>query len=252
MASFLTALALLTRIPVRNAACTPEAIGRSAAFFPVVGAVIGGLQVAVLWAARRAMPPTLTAVLVVLAGILLTGAMHLDGLADTVDGLGAGGARDEMLRIMRDSRIGTYGAVALIAVLMAQVAAVAALIERDAAGPVLVSASIASRWTLVWLGRWIPYARPDEGMGRVMTDHVRGREVIGSTLIAMVSVPILTGARGLVSLGAAAALTGLLGLTARKRIGGITGDTLGANAVLSETAALVAAVTLVSIEPRAV
>src|SRR6202035_4502599 len=153
--------------------------------FPVVGAVLGMSNVVVLWTLRRAMPSMLTATSIVLTGIVLTGALHLDGLADMADGFGGGRTRDDVLRIMRDHQIGTYGAIALIMTIILQIIAIASLIERDVAGRSLVVAPAASRWAMVLLGRRLPYARPDAGLGRALTDHVRSREVWASTALVL-------------------------------------------------------------------
>jgi cobalamin 5'-phosphate synthase/cobalamin synthase len=262
IAPFFTALAFLTRVPVPNATCTPDAIGRAAAVFPAIGALAGLLSIAIFEILRRTvMPPALIAVLIVLGGILLTGALHLDGLADTADGFGGGWTRDDVLRIMRDHQIGTFGALALIVTLLLQVVAIATLIERDAASGLasgvashaLIVASTVGRWGIVVLGRWLPYARADAGLGRSVTDHVRNRELLVSTALTLAIVllaSLLTNGpgpatgviTGLVSLAAAFVATGLFGWMCRRRIGGITGDTLGADAVLCETLALLVAV----------
>jgi adenosylcobinamide-GDP ribazoletransferase len=242
VARLLTALAFLTRIPIRNATCTPEAIGRSASVFPMVGALVGVAEVIVLWICRRAMPPTLTAIVTVLTGIALTGALHLDGLADMADGFGGGRTRDDVLRIMRDHQIGTYGAIALVMAIVLQISAIASLIERDVAGPFLVVAPAASRWAMVLLGRPLPYARSDAGLGRALTDHVRDRDVWASTGLAFGITTVVARWSGIVSLGVTLALTVGVGFVCWRRIGGVTGDTLGANAVLCETLVLLAAV----------
>jgi adenosylcobinamide-GDP ribazoletransferase len=239
---FLTALAFLTRIPVRSAGRTPEAIGRSAFLFPVVGALLGAAEVIVLWICRRAMPPALTAAVIVLTGIVLTGALHIDGLADMADGFGGGRARDDVLRIMRDHQIGTYGAIALIMTVLLQISAIASLIERDVAGRFLVAAPAVSRWSMVLLGRRLSYARTDAGLGRALTDHVRDRDVWESTALALAIAIVAGGWSGLVSIALTLAVTVAIGFVCWRRIGGVTGDTLGANAVLCETMVLVAAV----------
>ena len=239
---FLTALAFLTRIPVRCAASTPKAIGQSASMFPLVGALVGAAEVLVLLMCRRALPPTLTATVIVLTGIVLTGALHLDGLADTMDGFGGGRTRDDVLRIMRDHSIGTYGAVALIVTLLLQISAIASLVEREAAAGFLVVAPAASRWAMVLLGRRLPYARPDAGLGRALTDHVRDREVLISTGLVLAIAVLLQRGSGIISLALTLAVTVGAGFACWRRIGGITGDTLGATAVLCETIVLVAAV----------
>jgi adenosylcobinamide-GDP ribazoletransferase len=239
---FLTALAFLTRVPVGRASQTPEAIGRSASLFPVVGALLGFAEVMVLWMCRRAMPPALTATVLVLTGIVLTGALHLDGLADMTDGFGGGRTRDDVLRIMRDHQIGTYGAIALIMTVLLQISAIASLIERDVAARFLVAAPAVSRWAMVLLGRRLPYARTDAGLGRALTDHVRDRDVWESTALALAIAIVASQWSGLVSIGLTLAVTVAIGFVCRRRIGGVTGDTLGATAVLCETVVLVAAV----------
>ena len=239
---FLTALAFLTRIPVRNASGTPEAIGQSTSMFPLIGALVGAAEVLVLWVCRRAIPPTLTAAVIVLTGILLTGALHLDGLADMADGFVGGQTRDDVLRIMRDHQIGTYGAIALLMMLVLQISAIANLVERDVAGRFLVVAPAASRWAMVLMGRRLPYARSDAGLGRALTDHVHNREVCTSTVLVLAIATGLARASGILSLAIILPITAGVGAICRRRIGGITGDTLGANAVLCETIVFVAAV----------
>jgi adenosylcobinamide-GDP ribazoletransferase len=242
VARILTALAFLTRFPIRNATCTPEAIGRSASVFPLIGALLGIAEVTALWMCRRAMPPTLTATVIVLTGIVLTGALHLDGLADMTDGFGGGGTRDDVLRIMRDHQVGTYGAIALIMTLLLQISAIATLIERDVAGRFLVVAPAASRWAMVLLGRGLPYARPGAGLGRALTDHVRDRDLWESTALALAIAAVVARRSGIVSVAVTLVPTVGVGFVCWRRIGGVTGDTLGANAVLCETMVLVAAV----------
>jgi cobalamin 5'-phosphate synthase/cobalamin synthase len=258
LASFFTALAVLTRVPVADASSSPEAIGRAAGLFPVIGALAGLVSVAIFELLRRTpLPPPLIAVLIVLGGILLTGALHFDGLADTADGFAGGWTQDDVLRIMRDHQIGTFGALALIVALLLQIASIATLIERDAAGTcrALIVAPTLARWSIVVLGRWLSYARSDGGLGRSMTDHVRNRELLVATALAVAIVllaALLTSASGafdfssirvgLASLATAVVGTGLCGWLCRRRIGGITGDTLGADAVVCETLVLIAAV----------
>jgi cobalamin 5'-phosphate synthase/cobalamin synthase len=236
-------VAFLTRIPVHQAPSTPEAIGRSASVFPLVGALVGIAQAIVLSLVRRALPPSVSATLVVITGILLTGALHLDGLADMADGFGGGRTRDDVLRIMRDHSIGTYGAIALIATLLLQIGTITSLIERDIVGRFLIVAPALSRWTMVLLGRRLPYARPDDGLGRALTDHVGTQDSWSATLFALVIAGGVAGWSGVWSLVVALAITLGMAFACRRRIGGVTGDTLGATAVLCETAILLVAVT---------
>jgi adenosylcobinamide-GDP ribazoletransferase len=241
-----TALAFLTRIPIPHADGTAAAIGRSASAFPLVGALLGAADICVLLILRRVMPPTLTATAIVLTGILLTGALHFDGLADTADGFGGGRTREDVLRIMRDHQIGTYGAIALIVVLLLRVTAIATLIERNAAERSLIVAPTIGRWAILLLGRWLPYARADDGLGRALTDHAGNRELCIATALALAVATIANGWIGAAGLGISVVATGLLGITARRRIGGVTGDTLGANAVVCETAVFLAGLAIAS------
>lgn len=271
-APFFTALAFLTRVPVPNATCTPEAIGRAAALFPAIGALVGLLSVAILaLLARTTLPPALIALFIVLGGILLTGALHLDGLADTADGFGGGWTREDVLRIMRDHQIGTFGALALIVTLLLQVVSIATLIERGAASAALIVAPTVGRWGIVMLGRSLPYARADGGLGRSVTDHMRNLELVVATMLTVVIVLLVimstaiptrvpmtsatasamadamagaaaNAAPSLAGLATTLVATVLFGWMCRRRIGGITGDSMGAVSVICETLALVAAV----------
>src|SRR5262249_32846890 len=130
--SFLPAVGCLTRAPVGNLPATADAIGRSTALFPLVGAGLGVVNVIVLAAVTRALPPTLTAAVIVLIAILATGALHFDGLADMADGFGGGRTREDVLRIKRRHQIGTYRAIAVIIALVIPSAAVATLVARHA------------------------------------------------------------------------------------------------------------------------
>ena len=156
MSRLLAAIAFLTRVPIRRP-FTTEDVGRAAVFFPLVGAGIGAAQLGLWKLLDATLPPLLLAVLVVSFSAWATRGLHLDGLADFFDGLGGGRTREDVLRIMRDSRIGAFGAIALVLVLFTKVAAIegAALVLWQA----LVLAPVFSRWSVVLLGFMLPYAR---------------------------------------------------------------------------------------------
>lgn len=200
---------------------------------------MGLANVVVLWVVQRAMPPALAAPLIVLTGILLTGALHFDGLADMADGFGGGRTRDDVLRIMRDHHIGTYATIAVVMALVLQIAAISTLIERHSADQWLVVAPTGSRWAMVLLGWRLPYARADAGLGRAITDYVRVRDVVGATIMAVAIVTVAAGWSGVLGLCVMVALSAAVAFVCWRRIGGVTGDTLGANAVLCETLVLV-------------
>jgi cobalamin 5'-phosphate synthase/cobalamin synthase len=239
------ATGFLTRVPVPLVAGALD-VGRAARWFPLIGAALGGAAALIAWTLHEAigLPPALTAILVVGLGAWVTGAIHLDGLADTADGFGGGHTRDDVLRIMRDPVIGSYGAVGLVLIVATKVAALATLLERDAALPFLVAAPAMSRWTVVALGAWLPYARAEGGLGLAVTraSDVTGL-VIASAITAAIALAALRTA-AVLPWAAAALVTLMLGRAARRRIGGITGDVFGAGVELAETAVLVSGVLL--------
>jgi adenosylcobinamide-GDP ribazoletransferase len=239
------AAAVLTRVPVPLVAGGQD-VGRAARWFPLVGGAIGGAGALAAWAMRDVigMPQTLSAALLVSLGAWMTGAIHLDGLADMADGFGGGRTRDDVLRIMRDPTIGSYGAVTLVAVVTMKVTALATLLERSAALPFLVAAPTMSRWTIVALGTWLPYARAEGGLGQAVT---RAGGMTGLLVATAITAAIAFSAlrtAAILPWAFATVLTVMLGRAARRRIGGVTGDVFGASVELAETTVLVAGVLL--------
>lgn len=242
-----TALLFLTRIPwPRGNDSQLYDLGRAAAAFPLVGGLVGGLTALVVVALALVLPPVLAAMLATAFGAVLTGALHLDGLADTADGLGGGATKADALRIMRDSRIGTYGAVALIFDLGIKTAALAAMLPRSPAFVVaaVVSAGALSRWVPVLLGVSLPYARAEGGLGASLTRSIgRGETMVASVLAVAIALGC-AGYAGVVLALAVVLFTGLCGAVFRRRLGGVTGDTLGAATELAETLVYVLALAL--------
>jgi len=237
----LTAVAFLTAIPVRMAADAAD-VGRATALFPLVGGALGALAAGVAALLGRALPSPLTAALVVALGAALTRALHLDGLADTVDGLGGGRDRAHALAIMKDHSVGAFGATALVLLLLVKVAAVQALLERGGGLAWLPVAGALSRWIAVPLAR-LPSARPS-GLGGAIAPHVGRLEVGIATALALGLALLLAGWRG-AAVSAAVAALGVAGAAlCMRRLGGVTGDTLGAAVELAEGLALVLAVWL--------
>jgi adenosylcobinamide-GDP ribazoletransferase len=239
------ATAFLTRVPVPLVARARD-VGRAARWFPLVGAAIGGTAALAAWGMRDVIgvPPALSAILLVTLGAWITGALHLDGLADMADGFGGGRNRDDVLRIMRDPRIGSYGAVTLVAVITMKVTALTTLLDRDAALPFLVAAPAISRWTIVVLGTWLPYARAEGGLGEAVTGAGDKTGLLVATAITgAIGFAVLRTA-AILPWGFASVLMVMLGRTTRRRIGGVTGDVFGASVELAETTVLVVGVLL--------
>jgi cobalamin 5'-phosphate synthase/cobalamin synthase len=239
------ATAFLTRIPVPLVAEGVD-VGRAARWFPLIGGALGGAGALAAWGLRDliGMPPALSATLLVGLGAWVTGAIHLDGLADLADGFGGGRTRNDVLRIMRDPVIGSFGAIALVLVITTKVSALATLLERGGSLPFLVAAPALSRWTIVALAAWLPYARPEGGLGRAVTRDRNLTGLLAATAITTVIVVAMLRTDALLLWMLAVLMMVTLGRVARRRIGGVTGDVFGASVELTETMVLLGGVLL--------
>ena len=257
MTSLLAAIGLLTRVPIRRAFSESEVAGATA-FYPLVGAAIGGTQAALLWIAiawlpspaaaggASRVPSMVLAVCLVGLAVWITGALHVDGLADTFDGFGGGRSRQEVLAIMRDPRLGTYGAAAVFLVLLLKVACLDASIVRGGAVIPLVAAPIAGRWAMAAVGWGLPYARADGGLGAVARGSVASRGLAFATAGSALLLAVLAGWHAVTYAAIAAGVALVTGHAYRRHIGGFTGDTLGATGELTEAAVWLAAVGMAS------
>jgi adenosylcobinamide-GDP ribazoletransferase len=234
------AFGLLTTLPIGMPEdWQPGDSGRAAIWYPLVGLVIGGLT----WLAWRGLslyfPPLVVGVVTLLVWVLLSGGLHLDGLADCCDGLLASVSPERRLEIMKDPRLGTFGGVGLLLVLLLKAAALSSL--TPSAGLGIILAATLSRWCLLPAGL-MPLARPGgkvphSGMGADFASGLR-RGAIFSAAILPLGLAFLTGAQGFFAvLAAFAAAACLLGL-AKARLNGVTGDVFGALVEVTETAVL--------------
>lgn len=239
MAGLLSALRFLTIIPIPGAEAG-EWRRHSYGWFPIVGAFIGAVG-AVGLITGRLVSSLGGAALAVAALAAVTGALHLDGLADCFDSMG-GHSRDQRLAILRDSRVGTYGLVAVVLLLVLKVAALSAL---DTAGGLraLVAAAALARWTPMLLAAALPYAR-SEGLGSVLVEDVRPGHLALAGLVATGLAGAAVGVRSLALLPVALLVVALVGLWARRTLHGITGDVMGACTELAECALLCVAAAL--------
>jgi cobalamin 5'-phosphate synthase/cobalamin synthase len=239
----LAAVAFLTRLPIgRYAELGREDVAAAAPLFPVVGAAVGGVCGLTADVLVPDLPQLVAGAIAVGLAALLTGAMHLDALADTADALG-GMTRERALEIMRDHRIGAFGAIALVVVLLVDAATIGALAARDDAAVAALGAGAAGRAGMLPPARLLPYARAGDGQGRVLEGLGVGQIVLAVALAVALAAP--AGMAGFAGAGAAAVGALLLALFARQWLGGVTGDVLGATAKLAETAFLVCALGVV-------
>ncbi len=226
--TFPLALTFLTVLPWRGLGQVgPQDLARSLFWFPWVGLILGLGFWAGLGGLRIIFPPAAAAALLLALTVLATRGLHLDGLADTVDGLGGGKTPQERLAIMKDSRLGAFGGVSLFLALLLKFAFFLAWAEKGI-GPGLILFPILSRWGMVFLAYLSPYARPEGGLGQAMTAGVSGNVLLGATLSALALALLTTGAPGMILLVAAAAAVWLLSLYFQKKLGGVSGDVLGA------------------------
>lgn len=234
-----TAVAFLTRLPMPHPqGPMPENFVRAHRVFPIVGAGIG-LAVGLLCLALRAIgvPDLAAAALALGAGAILTGALHEDGLADVADGFGGGRDREAKLEIMRDSRLGTYGALILLVSFVTKLAALAAIADGRVVAS-LVAAHALARGVLPAMSLNLPYARTD-GLARNAgqpDSTIVATSAAVALLIALLALSWSNAFWAAVVAGASAA--GMAWL-AKRQIGGQTGDVLGGAEQLAETAVLV-------------
>lgn len=230
----LVAVGFLTRIPVpAHVFADPAARARSLAWYPAVGVLIGMLLVAIAWSLPRERP-LLSAALLLCAWVLVTGALHLDGLADSADAwVGGMGDRARTLEIMKDPRCGAAGVTAVVLVLLLKFAALASLSE----GFLLWVAPLVARMSLTLAFLCTPYVRSG-GMGVGLGDAPRAACV--AMLCAGAACCALAGWRGGVALIVGAFVLALWRRACMQRLGGITGDTAGALTEINEALVLVA------------
>jgi len=236
------ALVFLTRLPVGGFPYTKDEWRWSSAWFPAVGALVGAASAGV-WLLLEPAGAGVAAAFALTAGMLLTGGLHEDGLADTADALGGGTDRDAVLRILKDPRVGSFGALALVVSVLLRVALLASLART--APVALVLTHTLARVGPVWLMVALPYVTGDGAKSR---DVARARApqgavatVLGALALgAAVTLDVLTGVRAAVLVCVLVALVLLAGWRFRARVGGVAGDFLGAAEQVGEVAVLTA------------
>lgn len=221
MKSFLLIVSFFTRLPFGNwVSYTDERYRKSIFYFPLVGLIIGGF---IFWpTVLPALPPQAKSILIILLYLWISGGIHLDGLADSADGLLSGRPKERILEIMKDSRIGSFGVIALILYFLtfytfAQTASLLALLCMPFVGKTL---------GFVMAGFSV-YARPDQGMGYVFITEIKKTIALVYLVLLSIMLYLILGINGLLS-GGIALITGIyLTHASHKKIGGMTGDTIG-------------------------
>lgn len=239
MITILIAFQFLTIIP---ALTRPDRIfsalemGRSVAFFPLVGLILGGILLGIDKLLVQYFHPQLAAVLLIAVWLVLTRALHFDGFLDIFDGLFGGFTAARRLEIMRDSRVGAFGVAAGILLLLSKTFAVADLVNRPAA---LLLAPLLGRWAMSIAIFAFPYAR-EKGLGREMKDHTGWLQVIFASLLALVVTWFMAGWWGLVVLGLCLLVVIVVARYMLRLLPGLTGDSYGMICELIELIVLLA------------
>lgn len=237
---FFIALGFFTRLPVPGwVEFSPGKLGQAARFLPWVGWIVGAIGAGTYALAVQILPVDLSIVLAMAATILATGAFHEDGWADACDGFGGGWSREQILAIMKDSRIGSYGAIGLLLMLLAKYLALADL-GAEADYPLVAALLVAhplSRLAAVGLMAVLDYARTGDGAKSApVARRPTGVELGIATLGGVLPLLLLDAREGLVVAGLVAAVGVLAMRRFARRLGGYTGDCLGATQQVAELA----------------
>jgi adenosylcobinamide-GDP ribazoletransferase len=233
------AITFLTRVPITLREVGEADFGRAVAWFPAVGLLLGAALAGAAHLGRGHVSAELLALGLVTLLAACTGGLHLDGVADVFDGLAGGrGDRDRTLAIMRDSRIGAFGAAALVVVLLAKVFA---LVEAERRGLTwaLFAFPVAARWAVCPLVVCFPYART-EGLGKAFSGHARLAHLVLATCTTS-AVLVFAAPHALAPALAGFAIALALALWLQRRLGGLTGDVYGAAIELAELGFLIVA-----------
>ncbi len=241
MKPFFAALQFLTAIPIPAAlGGTHRDLERSVYLFPAAGLVLGALLSAMDAGLSLLLPALPASAIIVAALVIMTGGFHLDGLADTADGFMSSRPRERVLEIMKDSRTGPMGVIAVVSVLLMKVALLASITGAVRPAAILIM-PVAGRCAIIMIMGALPYARPDGGLGSIF---MRGRTwlwvVWGFFFLAATGVAS-AGRLGLVAALGAALATALAAVYTNGKIGGITGDTIGATCEVVELVPLLVA-----------
>ncbi len=221
----LAALQFLTSLPIKRS-FTGEQVGRSTALFPVVGIIIGLVLLGLNYLLRLVLPSTVVNALLVVALAALCGGLHLDGLADTMDGMAGHRTPEQRLEIMRDSRIGGFGALGIALFLIVEYACLNSLPSAWIPYAILLAPTL-SRWAMVNAIFIYPYARPS-GLGKAFKEAVSWWQFVVATLVALILAVALFRLAGLAILAGVWIILTLLASYFKRQLNGLTGDTYGA------------------------
>jgi adenosylcobinamide-GDP ribazoletransferase len=238
--SFLAALQFLTSIPVPlKRELTPVQLGHATTYFPLIGLIIGVILAVLNWLLYYILPPGLINALLIVVLVILTGAIHLDGFADTCDGIAGHKTVEERWRVMRDSRTGAFGVVGIVLLLLVKYVSLNNIPSHLTTG-VLIFMPAVSRWAMVYAIFFYPYARP-EGLGTVYKKYTRWPQFTIATALTLALAAALIPLfwyLGFIIVFGAWVVTTLVAMYLKHKFAGLTGDTYGAINEIAEATAL--------------
>ncbi|MBA7495782.1 Adenosylcobinamide-GDP ribazoletransferase [subsurface metagenome] len=234
---FLAALQFLTIIPLPwRRKVSPEDLARSTGYFPVVGVIIGLLLAGLNWLLGWFLPMAVVHVLLIVFLAVISGALHLDGLADTCDGIAGGKTPEERWQVMRDSRVGSFGIVGVCCLLLVKYISLNNVPETLLMAT-LVLMPVVSRWAMVYAIFVYPYAKPS-GLGKVFKQGVNWLKFVMATLIALAVAVILARLAGLAIMVGIWIIVVIMATYLKRKFSGLTGDTYGAINEVAEVCVL--------------
>ncbi len=229
------AVQFMTRVPIRSERLDHARLSRAAAWFPAVGLLVGGAAALAYVLVVPHLARSLAALIAVFVMVVITGGLHEDALADCADAFGGGWTREDKLRIMKDSRIGSFGGLALILSLASRVLLLATMPAGAVVG-YLISAQVIARWTPLPLGALLKSAREHEGQGRRLAGTTSWVTVAFGTAMALAVMILILHRFAWPPVLAVAIVTAASVLYYKRQLGGVTGDCMGATIQISEIA----------------
>lgn len=235
---FSAALRFLTIIPVPwGREASPQELGRSTAYFPVVGIIIGLILVGSDWLFKLFLPAPVGIVLLVVSSVIISGAMHLDGLVDTFDGIAGHKTPEQRWQVMQDSRAGSFGIVAVACLLLVKYVALSNVPETFLMAT-LVLMPVVSRWAMVYAVFVYPYAKPS-GLGKLFKQGTTWRSFAIATFVTLVLAIALGRLMGLAIMLGVWIVTIAMAAYLKRKFSGLTGDTYGAISEVAEVSVLI-------------
>jgi adenosylcobinamide-GDP ribazoletransferase len=245
--AFLTAVQFLTRVPAPGGMNRPGAdaslLRAAVVYFPVVGGLVGVVTGVIAWAGLHVWPPLVAVSVALAVEALLTGGFHEDAVADCCDAFGGGWTRDDVLRILKDSRVGSFGALGLALAVLLRAGCLAAVPPERLIAAAVASAAV-GRWAVLVLMAAVPLVPDREGLGKDVAGRAGWEALLGGTAAVAVAAgwyALVEPVRLALGVSLSVVTVGLWGAYVRRRIGGTTGDCLGSACYLAQLAVLLAA-----------